>query len=155
MEKNTQILQLHEMGLGLEVGDKNYFVFQMLGFNPLFVGCWKKKDTSHVVDVGAKKQCQEALTSILVTISHSRIILVRKSGNHVYLSDRQLGHFCTFPIQELMNYLITQPNPGFMWTNKNANKHISAKSKKRNQGTISLIENSLRLLKQIQIFLYH
>lgn len=134
-------------------GDKNYFVSQMLGFNPLSVGGWK--NTSHVVDVGAKKQCQETQTSILVTISKSKIILARKSGKHVYLSDRQLEHFCTFLIQELMNYLTTQSAPGFVWTNKNANKHISTKSKKRHQGTISLMENSLWLLKQIQIFLYH
>lgn len=53
-----------------------------------------------------------------------------------------------------MNYLFTQSAPGFMLTNENANKHISAQSKKRNQETISLMENSLWLLKQIQIFLY-
>lgn len=134
-------------------GDKDCFVFQMLGFNPLLVGGWK--NTSHVVDVGVKKQCQEAQTSILVTTCQSKIILVRKSGKHVYLSDRQLEHFCTFPIQELMNYLITQSAPGFTWTNKNANKHLSAKPKKSNQGTISMMEKSLWLLKQILIFLHH
>lgn len=88
-----------------DAGNKNYFVFQMLFFNPLFIGGWK--NTSHVVDVGAKEQCQETQASILATISKGKIILVRKSGKHVYLSDRQLGHFCTFPIQELMNYLTT------------------------------------------------
>lgn len=86
-------------------GNKNYFVFQTLVFNPLLVGGWK--NTSHVVDVGAKEQCQETQASILVTISKGKIILVWKYGKHIYSSDRQLGHFCTFPIQELRNYLTT------------------------------------------------
>ena len=86
-------------------GHKNYFVFQMLFFKHIFVGGWK--NTSHVVEAGAKEQCQETQASILVTTSKGKIILVWKSGKHVYLSDRQLGHFCTSPIQELMNYLTT------------------------------------------------
>lgn len=50
------------------------------------------------------------------------MILVQKSGKRVYLSDRQLGHFCRFLIQELMNYLTTKLFAGIVLINKNANK---------------------------------
>lgn len=65
MEKNPNSNYM-KWGWDLKyAGNKNYFVFQMLFFNPLFVG--GGENTSHVVDVGAKEQCQETQASILVT----------------------------------------------------------------------------------------